>query len=170
MYSVDEPGSPQNGPIVGREGLDMRGTSGNTSPSTLVRVFIWLGSLLLAVCLFSLLICHGASLEAVVVVFKITMIYALPAWSFYLPLVFRLKDANECRGWILLATGFLIGPASMALWGLTLQLRGEDAHVVWQGGGDPTSFIGFTVYAAFVGFLTTGLYVTSVKFLSRRML
>jgi hypothetical protein len=148
----------------------MRGTSGNTSPSTLVRVFIWLGSLLLSVCLFSLLICHGAPLKEMVVIFKITMMCALPAWFLYLPLVFLLKDAKERRGWILLATGFLIGPASMALWGLTLQLRGEDAHVVWLGGGDPTSFIGNTIYAAFVGFLTTGLYVTSVKFLSRRML
>lgn len=148
----------------------MGGTSGTTSPSTLVRVFIWLGSLLLAVCLFSLLISHGTSLKAVGFIFKITMIFALPAWFLYLPLVFLLKDANERRGWILLATGFLVGPAFMALWGLTLQLRGEDARVVWLGGGDPTSFIGFTVYAAFVGFLTTGLYVTSVKFLSRRRL
>jgi hypothetical protein len=147
----------------------MRGTSEKMPPSTLVRVIIWLGSLLVAACLFSILIGRGASLEAVVLLFKVTMIYALPAWFLYLPLVFRLKDANEWRGRILLATGSLIGPASMALWGLTLQLRGEDAHVVWQGGGDPTSFIGFTIYAAFVGSLTTGLYVTSVKILSRRM-
>jgi hypothetical protein len=148
----------------------MRGTLGKMPPSTLVRVLIWLGSLLLAVCLFSILICHGASLWGVVLVCKITTIFALPAWFLYLPLVFLFKDANEGRGWILLTTGFLIGPASMAVGGLTLQLRGEDAHVVWQGGGDPTSFIGFMVYAAFVGFLTTGLYMTSVKFLSRRRL
>jgi hypothetical protein len=170
MNSDDEPGLPQNGPIVGRESLEMRGTSGKSSPSTLVRVLLWLGSLLLAVFLFSLLISRGASLEAVVIAFKITMMCALPAWFLYLPLVFLLEDANERRGWVLLVTGFVIGPASMALSGLILQLRGEDARLVWLCGGDPTSFIGNMVYAAFVGSLTTGLYVTSVKFLSRRML
>jgi hypothetical protein len=146
----------------------MRGTSRKTSLGTLERVFLWLGSLFLAVCLFSLLLSQGASVEAVVFIFKYTMIYALPVWFLYLPLVVLLKDADERRGWILLATGFLIGPACMALLGLILQVRGENAHIVWQGDGEAPGAVGCMISASIVGFVTTGLYVTSMKLLSRR--
>jgi hypothetical protein len=148
----------------------MRGTSRKTPPSMLERVFIWLGSLFLAVCLFSLLLSRGASVDAVVFIFKVTIIFALPAWFLYLPLVFLLKDADERRAWVLLATGILIGPASMALWGLIFHLRGENAHMVWQGDAEAPGLVADMICASIVGCLTTALYVTSVKLIGRRTL
>lgn len=148
----------------------MRGTSRKTPPNTLERVFIWLGSLFLVVCLFSLLLSRGASVDAVVFIFKITIIFALPAWFLYLPLVFLLKDADERRGWVLLATGILIGPASMALWGLIFHLRGESAHMVWHGDGEAPGLVADMICASIVGCLTTALYVTSVTLIGRRTL
>jgi hypothetical protein len=148
----------------------MNGTSPKAAPSTLGRISLWLGSLLLVVCLFSLFISRGASVESVVFIFKVTMIFALPAWFLYLPLVVLLKDAEEQRGWVLLATGILIGPASMALWGLIFQLRGEDAHLVWQGDGEAPGIVANMICASIVGFLTSGLYVASLKLIGRRTL
>jgi hypothetical protein len=148
----------------------MRSTSQGMPSSALERVFIWLGSLFLAVCLFSLFLSRGASVESVVFIFEVTITFALPAWFLYLPLVFLLKDADERRGWVLLASGFLIGPASMFLWALILQLRGENAHLVWQGDGEGPGFVANAICAFIVGCLTTGLYVTSVKLISRRTL
>ena len=148
----------------------MRSLSQGTPSSALERIFIWLGSLFVAVCLFSLFLSRGASVESVVFIFEVTITFALPAWFLYLPLVFLLKDADERRGWVLLTTGFLIGPAFMFLWALILQLRGENAHLVWQGDGEGSGFVANAICASIVGFLMTGLYVSSVKFISRRTL
>ena len=52
----------------------------------------------------------------------VTMTLALPIWCLYLPFVIALKDAEEWRIWIILFSGILIGPASLASWGLILQL------------------------------------------------
>jgi hypothetical protein len=146
----------------------MRSTSHATPSSPLERVFIWLRSLFLAVSLFSLFLSRGASVESMVFIFKVTITFALPSWFFYLPLVFLLKDAEERRGWVLLATGFLIGPASMFLWALILQLRGENAHLIWKGDGEGNGFVANAICAFIVGCLTTGLYVTNVKLISQR--
>jgi hypothetical protein len=69
-----------------------------------------------------------------------------------------------------LATGILIGPASMALWGLIFYLRGENAHMVWQGDGEAPGLVADMICASIVGCLTTALYVTSVKLIGRRTL
>jgi hypothetical protein len=84
---------------------------------------------------------YAESSRPVVFIFEVTMTFALPAWFLFLPLVFLLKGADARRGWVLLATGFLIGPTSMFLWASTLQLRGENARLFWQGDGEGPGFV-----------------------------
>ncbi len=96
------------------------------------------------------------------------MIFALPAWCLYLPFVIALKDAEERRIWTILASGILIGPASLVAWGLMLQLRGGDPDTIWRG--DPLAFGigGALIFALVVGFLTTSFYVIALKVFHRR--
>ena len=51
-----------------------------------------------------------------------------------------IKDAEERRIWITLCSGILIGPASLASWGLILQLEGSDPRQLWKG--DPLIGLG----------------------------
>ncbi len=131
--------------------------------NTLRRIGLWFGSLLFSVTLFSVLFTGGRA-----VIFRVTMMFALPAWCLYLPFVIALKDAEQGRIWIILFSGILIGPASLILWGLIPQLRGGDPVAIWQG--DP--LIGGTalvmICALMVGFLTTCVYVIALKVLYRR--
>jgi hypothetical protein len=53
---------------------------------------------------------------SIIVILRVTMIFAFPFWYLYLPFVIALKDAEERRIWIILLSGTLIGPASLALW------------------------------------------------------
>jgi hypothetical protein len=141
---------------------------------TLGRIGLWFGSLLVSVTLFSLLfnlLFSGPGFfraETVRLIFRATMIFAFPVWCLYLPLVIALKDAEERRIWVLLFSGILIGPVSLALWGLILQVRGEDPRKIWHG--DPLLFglIGGMICALIVGFLTTSSYVIALKVLHRR--
>jgi hypothetical protein len=95
--------------------------------------------------------------------------FAIPVWCLYLPFVIALKDAEGRRRWIILLSGILMGPTSLALWGLTLQLRGADPHNIWQG--DPLIGLGgiaAMIFAAIVGFLTTSFYLIALRVLRRR--
>ena len=139
------------------------------------RIGLWLGSLLLVVTLFSLLfnlVFNRAAfnwVDSVLLIFRVTMIFALPVWCLYLPFVIALKDAEERRIWTILFRGILIGPASLALWCFTLQLSGDDPHRIWQG--DPLIGMGgiaAMLFALIVGFLTTSFYVIALKVLHRR--
>ena len=142
--------------------------------NALRRVGLWFGSLLLSVTLFSLLfnlLFSGPGFfraGSVLLIFRVTMTFALPVWCLYLPFVIALKDAEERRSWTILSSGILIGPASLALWGLILQLRGGDPHTIWQG--DPLAFglRGAMIFALIVGFLTTSFYVITLKVLHHR--
>ena len=52
----------------------------------------------------------------------------------------------------ILISGILLGPAALALWGLILQLRGDDPNTIWQG--DPLIGMGgisAIVFALIVG-------------------
>ena len=65
---------------------------------------------------------------------------------------------------IILLGGILIGPASMALWGLILQLRGGDTQTIWHG--DPLTGVGGIVvmlFALIVGSLTSFFYIFALK-------
>jgi hypothetical protein len=104
----------------------------------------------------------------VLFIFRVALMFALPVWCLYLPFVFALKDAEGRRIWIILVSGVLIGPASLALLGLVQQLRGGDPQKIWQGdpliGGTPLVMISASV----VGFLTTAFYGIALKALHRR--
>jgi hypothetical protein len=138
--------------------------------STLRRMSLWFGSLFVAVTLFSLLVpiafFRGAP---VLLIFRVTLLFAFPVSCLYLPLVVTFKDAEEWRIWIILFSGTLIGPVSLALWGLLLQLPGGDPRMIWQG--DPLIGLGVTtamIFALIVGFLTACVYVVGLKVLYTR--
>lgn len=104
----------------------------------------------------------------VLLIFRLTMIFAFPAWCLYLPFVMALQDAEERRLWILLVSGILIGLASLVLWDLILQVRSGNPQKIWQG--DPLGFgMDCAIFCALiVGFLTTSCYVIALKVLHRR--
>ena len=137
--------------------------------NALVRVGLWLASLLVAVLLFCLLaslIFGGAG--SIRPIFRVAMTFALPVGCLYLPFVIVLKKAED-RSLILLS-GTLIGPVCIVLWGLFLQLRGYSTQTIWYG--DP--FIGVggiacVFFALIVGFLTTLLYTVALKPAHRRI-
>jgi hypothetical protein len=128
--------------------------------TVLVRIGVWFGCVLIAAALFSALFIRVGS---VWFIFKVTLVFALPVGFLYLPFVLAFKDAEERRIWPILLSGILIGPASMFLWGLVLELRGEDAHLVWQGDGLGTGVFQEMIYATVVGLFTTVLYVVWLK-------
>ena len=138
--------------------------SGRSFTNALGRIALWFSSLLAAVLLFSLLfslIFGGAG--SIFPIFRITMTFALPVGCLYLPVLIGLGNSEEQRIPILLG-GILIGPVSMALWGLVLQWRGGDTHTIWHG--DPLTGVGgFAVmlFALIVGSLTTFFYIFGLK-------
>ena len=142
--------------------------------NTLRRIGLWFGSLLFSVTLFSLLftlLFTGLGFfraGSVVLTFRVSVLFAFPVWCLYLPFVIAFKDAEQRRGWTILFSGILVGPASLGLWGLILQLRGGDPYTIWHG--DPLLFglRGGMICALIVGFLTTSFYVIALKALHRR--
>ena len=104
-------------------------------------------------------------------IIRVTVIFALPVWCLYLPVVIAVKDAEGQRIWAILFSGTLIGPLAMFLWSLILLLRGFNQKAVWLsdpllgslGGG-----IASMIFALIVGFLTTSFYVVGLKILYRR--
>ena len=149
-------------------------TSSSVFMSASRRIGLWFIALLLAVGLFSLLwflmpSVGSVSLETLSGVFLVTLLYALPVACLFLPIVIGLKDAEERRIWMILSSGILIGPLSMALWGLLLQWRGEDSHTVWYG--DPLLGVGgfaSMFFAGVVGSFTTLFYVIVLRVIHRR--
>jgi hypothetical protein len=59
----------------------------------------------------------------------------------------------------------MIGPASLALWGLILDLKG--AHSIWQGDGIGLGLASVLILALLVGFLTAAFYVIALKVIHR---
>ena len=130
------------------------------------RIGLWLGSLLLAVTLFSLLsgllFSSIFSLRGALLIFRVTLIFAFPVWCLCLPFVVAFKDAEAGRIRPILLSGTLIGPAAVGLWCLILQLKG--ARAIWQG--DPLIGVGGSlgmIFALIVGFLATSFYVIALK-------
>jgi hypothetical protein len=139
--------------------------SGRSFTSALGRIGLWFSSLLVAALLFSWvfsLISGGAG--PIFPIFLITMTFALPVGCMYMPVLIILRNSEEQRMPIILLGGILIGPVSMALWGLVLQWRGGDTHTIWHG--DPLTGVGGFVailFAMIVGSLTTFFYVFALK-------
>jgi hypothetical protein len=129
------------------------------------RIGLWFSSLLVAGLLFSVLfsrILGGAG--SIFLIFRVTMTFALPVGCLYLPVLIALRNREEQRMPIILLGGILIGPASMALWGLVLEWSGGDTHTIWHG--DPLTGMGGFVailFALIVGCLTTFFYYWGLK-------
>jgi hypothetical protein len=143
--------------------------------STFGRAGISLGALLASVALFSVLftLVFGRAvfsrLDQIRFVFLVTSMFALPVWCVYLPFVLRLKDAEGRRFWIILATGTLIGPVALGLWGLLEVVSGADPQRVWRG--DPLSGFGLGAlmgFALVVGCTTAALYGLALRRIHRR--
>lgn len=145
--------------------------------SVLIRIGLWLACLLLSVPLFSISLAlflastGSAAMSVIFPITRVTMIFALPVWCLYLPIVIAFKDAERRRIWTILLTGTLIGPVSLALWCFILQLRGVDPNLIWHG--DPLlgwlgGGIATMIFALIVGFLTTSFYVIALKIVQRR--
>jgi hypothetical protein len=133
--------------------------------NALVSIVLWFSSLLVAVLIFSLvlsLIFGGAGLISQI--FRVTMTFAFPVGCLYMPVLIFLRNTAEQRVPIILLGGIVIGPSSMALWGLALQWRGGDTHAIWHG--DPLTGVGgfaALLFALIVGSLTTFFYIFALK-------
>lgn len=133
------------------------------------RIGLWFGCLLVAVGLFSRLFGRFFNPGGdVMFIFRITMMFALPVWFLYLPLVVKFRDAEGNRIWIILVSGILIGPLALTIWGLILQLSGGDALAIWRGDDLAPSIGACMIFALVVGFLTTSLYGIALKVLHRQ--
>jgi hypothetical protein len=133
--------------------------------------------LLLAAALFSLLLAlwltmgGSAHISLAVPVFRFAMIFALPAWCVWLPIVITTKDTDGRKIWTILWSGILVGPASIALWSLILLLRGANRQMVWHGDpllGELGGGIADMIFALIVGLFTSVFYVAASKALRRR--
>jgi len=122
----------------------------------------WLGSLVLAVRLFSVI--YG--LVSFFFIFRITILIALPAALLYLPFLITLQKQEGGQPWTVLFSGSLCGPAYIALWVLFGAIRGRSA--AWDGDGLGPGLAACLVYALVVGFLTSGSYVIASKVFQRR--
>ncbi|HEY0759926.1 MAG TPA: hypothetical protein VGD59_11770 [Acidisarcina sp.] len=125
--------------------------------------------MLVSIVIFSLLFSvYIDSAGSFFLLFGLTAKFAFPVGLLYLPFVVALADPTGRRFWIVLFSGSLIGPASLAVWGLVLQLRGADPGAIWEGNGIDIGLGVAIVCAAVVGSLTTVLYVTGLKIMLDR--
>lgn len=130
----------------------------------LMRIGLWVGCLLLAVGLFSVLFIRVFSPGGeVMLIFRITMMFALPVWFLYLPLIIGLRDAEDSRIWTILISGTLIGPLAITAWCLIRQLAGGNTRDIWQGDPLAPSTAACMIFASVVGFLATAIYGISLK-------
>jgi hypothetical protein len=109
-----------------------------------------------------------SKLSSAPIVFRVTILLALPVWCLYLPFVILIKDAEQWRSWILLISGVLIGPAAIASVALVSQLRGGNVDAIWKG--DPLTGLGAgsgMILASVVGLITTVIYVIALNKFTR---
>jgi hypothetical protein len=130
----------------------------------LARLGIWAGCLVLAAALFSAALGVLTAIGSIWIVFRVTLTMALPVWCLYLPFVVFLKDAEGPHLGILLAAGFLIGPAAVLGLSVFQIAHGADPGTVWHG--DPLVGVGGaagSIFAAIVGGITSALYVFALR-------
>ena len=89
-------------------------------------VGLWFILLILSVTITSLLL---GGVKGFALIFYFTMLFAFPIWCLCVPIVIALKDAEESSILIILFNGILIGPASLALWCLGVQLSGGEVRM-----------------------------------------
>jgi hypothetical protein len=94
--------------------------------------------------------------------------FALPVWFLYLPFVVSLKNAQPGRLLIFWVSGIVIGPVSLAILGLILQVGGGNLRSIWIGNGIDIGIVPCMICAAIVGFLTTTFYVLATQVIRSR--
>ena len=160
----------------------MRASSWRTVISIGGRVGLSFVCLLLADALFSLLLAlwltmgGSAHISLAVTVFRVALKIALPVWCVWLPFVIAAKnregrDTEGRKIWIILLSGILVGPASIAVWSLIRLLRGANPQMVWHGDpllGELGGGIACMIFALIVGSFTSLFYVAALKALHRR--
>jgi hypothetical protein len=133
--------------------------------AALRNTFAWFCSLLLSVALFSLVYGHYYGVDSFKFVFRVTMSFALPVACLYLPIVIVLRDAEDGRMRTIAGVGVLIGPATLAIWSVIQEVRGN----LYSSGGDGIGFglVTSLFLSSIVGFMTTAFYVIALKVLHR---
>ncbi len=142
-------------------------SSGNATSSLSLgtRAALWFTCCLLLAAGFCFLLGKAGSLD---VALRIVLLFVLPMWLLYLPVILKLKDAENHRLWIILASGALLGPAVLALWfGISIA-QGESPRAVWQGDplapGTPILLLGSAILTS----ATVAFYGASLKLLRLR--
>lgn len=145
--------------------------------SSFGRAGISLAALLASVALFSVLftLVFGRAafprLDQIRFVFLVTSMFALPVWCLYLPFILTLKDAEGRRLWIILATGTLIGPVALSLWGFVyLRIPFDMQRIVYSNplGGELAGLGALMGFALVVGCTTAALYGLALRRIHRR--
>jgi hypothetical protein len=131
------------------------------------RIRLWFGCQFVVMFVFSLVL--GGS-RGFPFVFWVTAMFAVPVGCLCLPLVVKLKDAEQLRWLVLIGLGTLIGPAALAGLAFVGVLAGHDAHRVWVGEGEDVGFVGLWPCALIVGTFTSVLYVGGLKIARHRSL
>jgi hypothetical protein len=139
----------------------------NNSLDTFRRIALWFGCLCLSVIFFTLTFSFAGPVMLIVVL-RVTMMFALPVWFLYLPFVVSLKDAQPGRLLIFWVSGIIFGPVSLAALGLILQLDGSHRRSIWVGNGIDIGIGPCMICAAIVGFLTTTFYVLATQVIRSR--
>ncbi len=93
------------------------------------------------------------------------MIFAFPVACLYLPFVVALSRQDKSQLWQLMLGGIVIGPASLAIWGLVLGTRGSPS--IWEGDGIGFGLAAALILSLIVGFLTTMFYIIALKIVRR---
>jgi len=89
--------------------------------------------------------------------------FAVPVGCLYLPLVAKLRDAQQRRWLVLIGTGTVIGPVALAVLGLVAMIAGRDPYLIWVGDGEDPGFVPLAPCALVVGTFTSVLYVAGLK-------
>lgn len=138
------------------------------APSSLsqsTRAALWSACCLLLAAISCLLFGKAGSLD---VGLRFTLVFVLPAWLLYLPVILKLKDAGNHRLWIILGSGPLLGPAVLALWFGVSITRGESPSALWQGDplgpGTPILIFGSAIFT----FVIAAIYGASLRLLHAR--
>jgi len=129
-----------------------------TPPNAAIRILLWFVALFLGALVFSAWLGHGLPNLSIV---RITLVFALPAWLFYLPLVVACPGTTRRQLGILVIAGFLIGPATIAVWSAILPSHGRT---------DPEALglRGMMISAAIVGVATTVIYLVGLRLLQKK--
>ncbi len=139
------------------------GTS--SPPNFFVRLGLWFVCCLALAAPICFAFSKGGSLDAGL---RFALLFALPAWLLYIPLILALKDAKSHRIWIILGCGLLLGPIMVAVSCGIAIAQGERPGTAWEGDPLGPSTVTLMVLSAFVTLALAGIYGACLKVLGHR--